>query len=627
MKHRIIVLQIFITGILLLAGLAHGQEYEGHINYNPALFNTPVTASPVFAKKTSATDPLPLPFFEDFTNTGVYPDMAKWTDRNVYINNTMGFKPISRGVATFDALDQRGIPYDSFSNTTFRIADSLTSQPINLSLNVVAPGDSVYFSFFYQPQGNGFYPLPQDSLMLFFKTRFGGYVKIWSAPGSTLQPFRQVMIPITDTLYFDSFFQFAFINKAALAWADAIWNVDYIRLGAGRSAGDTVVNDLGFTAEPTFLLNDYTSIPYRQYFTNPAAERATQYICSLRNNYNMPVGVSDAYTATALPLGTLLKPATLTPVTVPANTVQQVTFPQYVTLLPLSSLGYYEKVIFQNKFFITSPAPGDPTDNDTVIRDQVFDNYLAYDDGSAEKSYYLSLYPTLPGRIAIEHHLNRADTMRGMSIYFGRQVPFAFNKGFNINVYRSLAGVNGAPADELLYTKEYCMPGYADTINNFWVYRFDDALPLPPGTFFAGIFLPAESGSDSLYLGLDVNRIGSNHTYFKVLSAWEPSLISGAIMMRPLLGQDVTGTRLPDVPAVKWSWNIYPNPARDVVRIDHEGSARATYAIMDIQGRKVAEGAVSRDMSIDISSFAPGIYFARLVSGDAIYPAIKLIKE
>lgn len=619
---------MLLTGIFLLAATAHAQEYEGHLNYNSALFNaTPASSSGLFAKKTSAVDPLPLPFFEDFTNASVFPDLTKWTNWNVYINNTMCFKPVSRGVATFDALDWRGIPYDSFSNTSFRYADSLTSQPINMSLNLIGPQDSVYFSFFYQPQGNGFYPLAQDSLMLYFRTKFGGYVKVWSSPGSSLQPFSQVMIPITDSLYFDSFFQFTFINKAALFWADAIWNVDYIRLGGARSSADTALRDIGFTSEPTSLLNDYTSIPYRQYVNNTTAEGATQYTCSLRNHYSTPISLSDALTASALPIGTLLKPAILSPVTVPARTTLPVTFSQYTTTIPLSSVGYYGKITFQNKFFVTSPGPDDPTGNDTVIRDQVFDNYLAYDDGSAEKSYYLSLYPTLPGRIAIEHHLNRADTMRGMAIYFGRQIPFAFNKGFNINVYRSLQGVNGAPSDQLIYTKEFCLPGYADTINNFWIYRFDEPVPLPAGIFFAGVFMPAESGSDSLYFGLDVNRIGGNHAYYNVLSSWVPSLISGAIMMRPLLGQAVTGTELPEVPAVKWNWSINPNPARDAVRITYEGDARASYTIVDIQGRTVSAGTVNRDMSIDISALAPGMYFARLVSGTTIYPTLKLIKE
>jgi hypothetical protein len=619
-----------LWAMLLLSGThSLAQEYEGHINYNASLFYAfPEQSLGVAAKKTSATEPLPLPFFEDFTNSGVFPDQTRWTNYQVYVNNRMCSRPVSRGVATFDALDWRGIPYDSFNNGNFRYADSLTSQPINLSLNVVAPGDSVYLSFFYQPQGTGFFPLPQDSLMLFLKTRFGGYVKVWSVAGSALLPFRQVLIPITDSIYFDSFFQFTFINKAALYWADAVWNVDYIKLEAGRNLYDTLINDIGFTTDPSFLLNDYTFMPYRQFFANPAAERSSQYVCSLRNNYLTSENISTAYTGTAQPLGTLLKPAVYSAATIGAGATQQLTYPPYISVIPISSIGYYDKLSFQNRYFIQSVNVNDPKGNDTVVREQIFDNYLAYDDGSAEKSYYLSLYPTLPGRIATEYHLNKPDSMQGMAIYFGRQVPFAFNKGFDIHVYSSLAGVHGMPADVLLYRREFCQPGYADTINNFWIYKFDEPLPLPAGTFYAGIFLPAESGSDSLYIGLDVNRVGSNHTWYNVTSEWKPSQVGGALMMRPLLGLPVTGSSVPQEPAAAKRWEMYPNPAKDVLTIYHPGDAPATCIITDIQGRVVInQQQIRQSANIQIDRLLPGIYFVRLVSGDMVYATKKLIIE
>lgn len=624
MKRSITSLLIILSCIILYHGKTSAQEYAGHLNCNPTLFNKAKPVLPL--KKTTAADPLSLPFFEDFTGYGLFPDSSKWTDYHVYINNTMCNKPVSRGVATFDALDWRGIPYDSFSNVNFRYADTLTSQPINLSLNVVTPGDSLYLSFFYQPQGTGFYPLPQDSLMLFLKTRFGGFVKVWSVMGTTLKPFQQVMIPIADSLYFDSFFQFRFINIAGLYWADAIWNIDYVRLHAGRSAGDTILNDIGFSSNPTFLLNDYTSMPYRQFFAFPVAERASQYVCSLRNNYGFAQGVNFGYTATAMNTGTLLKPLTWNAATAPALNTQQLLSASYSSIVPLISLGNYARVVFQNKYFIESISTADPPENDTVVKDNVFDNYLAYDDGTAEKSYYLNLYPTLPGRIAIEHHLNRPDTMRGMAIYFGRQVPFAFNKTFNINVYSSLSGVNGASSDVVLYTQEACYPGYVDTINHFWYYKFDVPIALPAGTFFAGTFQPAESGSDSLYFGLDVNRIGSNHAYYNVLSGWVPSLISGAIMMRPLLGQEITGTGIKDIVPIANECSVTPNPATDELRFAFSGDYELQYAILDLQGRKALTGNIRSGMKADISKLTPGMYLINLTGKEMHYPVLKFIK-
>lgn len=618
---------------MLVCALWHAQavsaqEFEGPLRCNPDLFNRQLPVLPVKKSTATASSPLSLPFFEDFTGYSVYPDSSKWQDYQVYINNTMAYKPVSRGVATFDALDYRGIPYDSFSNSGFRFADSLTSQPINLSLNVVTPGDSVYFSFFYQPQGNSYYPLIQDSLILYFKTRFGGFEKVWSMEGTGLKPFQQVMIPIVDSFYFDSSFEFRFVNIGALYWSDAVWNVDYIRLNKGRSRFDTVLNDVGFTLNPTYLLNDYSSMPYRQFLAFPGGERAGGYTVEVANNYQTAKDVTVGFGAISLNTGDILRDFSWnSPMSVPPSDTRNATFLRYYTLVPNTSVGAYDKVVFENKFVIQSLSANDSLGNDTVIKENVFDNYLAYDDGTAEKSYYLNLYPTLPGKIAIEYHLNAPDTLRGMAIYFGKQVPFAFNKLFSIQVYTDLAGVLGSPADNLIYTQELCVPGYTDSINHFWNYRFDTPIPLPAGTFYMGTFQPAESGSDSLYFGLDVNRIGSNHAYFNVLSGWTPSLISGAIMMRPLLGRDIVSSGIANYAVKKQRLSVSPNPAENVLKFDFDGDDEAQYSIADIRGRKVMTGKVKNGKSIDIANLEQGLYFVNIISNGLPSETQKVIKR
>jgi hypothetical protein len=601
----------FVSLFLAFAGAA--QEATGPVRYNPWLTKRPVALNTM---RTTATT-LSLPFFEDFTTYSLYPDSNRWADYEVYINNTMGVRLVSRGVATFDALDSRGIPYDSFSNSTFRYADSLTSLPIDLSANV--PSDSVYMSFFYQPQGNGFYPLAQDSLMLFMKTVYGGYAKVWSVPGTTLQPFRQVMIAITDTIFFHSGFQFRFINKAALNYSDANWNIDYINLNRGRSINDTGTNDPAVTSNPTFLLNDYTSMPYRQFMAAPALERAASLSDSINNGLNSGRSFSYHFMSTALNTGTVLQSPTSGTVTIPALNAAGVFVPAYTSSIPLSSVGYHDRVVFQHKFYFDQIGIADPAANDTIVTPQVFDNYLAYDDGTAEKSYYLNLFPTLPGMVQVEYHLNTPDTMQGMAIYFGRQIPFAFYKTFTMQVYSALAGINGAPADVQLYSQDLCDPGYADTINHFWIYKFNQPLPLPAGTFYAGTMQPAESGSDSLYFGLDVNRVGGNHAYYNVLSMWNPSLISGAIMMRPLFGQAVTGSGVNVVAGTIANWQLTPNPARDVVQVSYSCDADAAYAISDMQGRVVSSGLLDREKMVNVAALAPGMYIMQ-VSAPSLNP-------
>ncbi len=617
---------LFLLCVLASFSPVSGQEYAGPTNCNPALSGGRVSyGSNKNAKTTLTADTLTLPFFEDFTGYYVYPDSTKWADYEVYINNTMGASPVSRGVATFDALDSHGYPYDSFSNIDFRYCDSLTSQPINLAGSLVS--DSIYFSFFFQPQGNGFYPLPEDSLMLYFKDQYGGFVKVWATPGTTLQPFKQIMIPITDTLYFHNSFQFRFVNKAALYWADAVWNVDYIRMDRNRSAGDTTITDVAFTSDPTFLLNDYSFMPYNQFYANALGqgEIVSQVSDSIKNSSPAFQNVNYSFTVNDVTGGAVLSPAgTPGSALFSGYQSQQVTGPLSVSAFPAYPLG--SSVVFETQYSLSAPFGG-PSANDTIVKDQVFDNYLAYDDGTAEKSYFLVLSPTLSGRIAIEFHLNAADTLRGLAIYFGRQAPEPLYKNFDIFVWSALGNVNGASADVAIDSQEFYVPQYTDSQNHFWVYTLDNPLPLPAGTFYAGTRQDAASGDDTLYFGLDVNRIGSNHAYFNVLNTWQPSLISGAIMIRPILGQRVIGTSVSDVRLAQSKWQVTPNPATNTLQLEMETTGQeGVYRITDILGHCVLRGAAINNKVIDISSLAPGMYLVNIVSNGVAGAPQKIVK-
>ncbi len=614
-KKTLIFTTLFLQ--LFIASALQAQEHKGPLVCNPELFNK--TSVPQQVQKKTA---LSLPFFEDFTSYDLYPDANKWVENQVYINNTMCVSPVSRGVATFDALNPLGLPWNPGSNSSFNFADSLTSKPIDLS--TYGPADSLYLSFFYQPQGNGFYPLSADSFMLFLRDRYGNFRPSWKVEGSGVQPFTQVMIPITDSLYFHNNFQFRFVNIAALNYSDAIWNLDYIRLDAHRNIGDTAISDVGFSSDPTFLLNDYTSMPYRQFYANPTGERAASYKDSV-HNLTAAQTITHHFSATDLGSGTVLQTPTTATATLPATSIQRLTNTAYTTTVAAGTA--FQKVVFENKFWLESTTTTGTLPNDTIVKQQVFDNYLAYDDGTAEQSYYITLLPTLPGKISIEYHLNVPDTMQGMAIYFGRQVPSASYKSFDIQIYSSLAGVNGASADHLVYQQYDCNPGYPDTINHFWTYKFDTPVPLPAGTFYAGVFMPAESGDDSLYFGLDMNRVGGNHAYYNVLASWNPSTIQGAIMMRPLLGQNVTSSHITDAAVTtRETWRIAPNPATSELNFYFPGDNHATYSICNVQGQAVLNGKVTSGEKMDISKLPSGMYFVNIfIDGVPAIPQ-KLIK-
>jgi hypothetical protein len=614
---------ILIYSLLLLVCLgdpAAAQERVAPIYDNP--FVRPGTAA---AKHSTAkTTALSLPFFEDFTNYDEVPDTAKWEGRQVYVNNTMGLSPVSRGVATFDGISQYGKPYDTVNPNVLRYADSLTSKVIDLSVHV--PADSIYISFFIQPQGNGFAPERADSLILYFRNKGTPlrWTKVWAASDTALRPFRQIMVPVRDTLFLHDAFQFRFVNKVSMGINDDVWNLDYIRMAAGRTWTDTAVNDIAYTVNPGFLLNDYAYMSYRQFLADPAKERATAMDSRIRNNYSSSQTVAlYGYNAQELSSGTGLSSDSKTGLSLGAGSDAGISFPVYTATAGATG---DDRVVFENKFYLSSPA-GEYKGNDTIIHDQVFDNYLAYDDGTAEMSYYLNLLPSLPGKIAVEHHLNRPDTLRGVAIYFGRQVPIGSSKYFSLMVYKSIA--YGGVKEELIYQEDNLIPGYRDSINHFWVYKFEKPVALPAGTFFIGTQQPALSGSDSLYFGLDRNRKGGNHAYFNVLNYWAPSLIDGALMIRPLLGRPVSGSVIKETGQQQYSVNISPNPAGTYIEFllpSFDGAA--VCQVLDISGRAIISSAVKDyPQQVDVSTLAPGVYLLKILSPDRSYSIQKFIKQ
>ena len=116
-----------------------------------------------------------LPFFDDFSHSTLYPDSTKWTDNNVLVNDGFPLCPPNRNGATFDVLDANGRVYDYAISNAF-VSEYLTSVRIRLDSimdpepRALTPADSIYLSFYYQPQGNGNSPETQDSLVLQFGT-------------------------------------------------------------------------------------------------------------------------------------------------------------------------------------------------------------------------------------------------------------------------------------------------------------------------------------------------------------------------------------------------------------------------------------------------------------------------
>lgn len=598
---------------LLAACTTLAQEMVVPLHGNPSVYSNHTQKQ--VNKKTRAI----LPFIDDFSYTGPYPDANKWADKQAYVNNTMAFLPVNRGVATLDGLNEYGRPY-FVSPMSSGTSDSLTSVPIDLSSFTL--GDNIFLSFYYQPQGLGFAPENADSLFLYFKNSTNQWVRMWETRGTPLQAFRIQILPVTDAQFLHSDFQFRFVNVASLNTNDDVWNIDYVKIAVNRNFADSIMNDVGFTEEPGSILSNYHSMPYRHFMANQANELSATQLLELRNMYNSVQNITVGHKATELFSGTAISSTTLASANIGAKSVLNQSVPSFN--ISYNAPNNFSKVIIENKYFINSLNGSDRKQNDTIVREAVFDNYFAYDDGSAEKSYFLLPALNFPSKTALEFTLNQPDTMRGLMVHFGPQLPTALGKFFSIALYKKLKGANNS--DTILYQQDLYKVQYEPTINGFSSYGFDIPVALEAGKYYIGITQPANFGSDSIYYGLDVNNnTNIQHLYYNVDGTWFGSGVQGSVMMRPIVGQHFTPTQVEQPELVKASVSIYPNPTQEHIFIQSENTSLQG-SIFDMNGslvRTIAKG----EKSVSMRDHAPGMYIVVLKDEFENYTSHKIIKK
>lgn len=189
---------IILTTILRLNSFA--QEVITGLYENPVIMaeHERLKSIPAARNMTDLSTPINLPFFDDFSQTWIYPDNSRWIDKEAFINTDFAYRSVNVGVATLDAIDSKGKLHANASQFPFQ-ADSLTSRPIRLdSIFNPAPrnitlADSLYFSFYYQPQGRGNAPEGPDSLIL----QFG----IYTGDSVFTHTYDSILVPLSDYIH------------------------------------------------------------------------------------------------------------------------------------------------------------------------------------------------------------------------------------------------------------------------------------------------------------------------------------------------------------------------------------------------------------------------------------------
>ena len=548
---------IFIFSTFALTSIA--QELT-----KPMLYSSIINAAHQQSKlnnkfsKSNSSDTLSLPFIDDFSKSNVYPDEKKWADKSVFINNNFAVRSPSKGIATFDGFNQYGRPYIE-SEFSYGVCDTLTSKPINLNYPA---SDSIYLSFYIQPQGLGRQPAINDSLILEFKNNTTGkFVKIKSWPGSAVYEFKYVLIPITNADYLTKGFQFRFKNKGSQYGADDHWHLDYVELDRNRNKNDTSLSDVSINSNATSLLLDYTAVPWNQY---DASLLAANHFVNIKNNFNIAANVDFTFKSyiQTTKLDSVTKGLFLASGITSKEESKKVNIP-----VPTGP--------FEVNTTYTAGSNNDIFEfNDTLISQQPFHDYYALDDGSAEDGYGISAPAN--GRFAYKFNARNKDTLTAVRIHFTqKQVPL-INQIFTLTIWKSII------PEEIIYQKTSLSPIYIDSLNGFVTYELDSIVEIS-GDFYVGWI---QSVNYFMNIGLDRNTINNTHMYYRVnATGWQQSGILGSVMIRPVFADRIE-TGINNSSKKENTFLVYPNPGSGSISIKYNvQSTNDEYRVSSIEYR------------------------------------------
>ncbi|MEM6724960.1 MAG: T9SS type A sorting domain-containing protein, partial [Bacteroidota bacterium] len=246
--------------------------------------------------------------------------------------------------------------------------------------------------------------------------------------------------------------------------------------------------------------------------------------------------------------------------------------------------------------------------NDVVEVVTVLDDYYAYDDGTAESSIVAQGQGT---QIATQYQVNESDTLQGIRMHIPHIDENAASQLFNLKVW--LDDLDNAPAAEL----NFVSPIYVDSINGFTTFTFgDDFVELAAGqTFFVGWqqFTPT---ADAIPVGFDRNNEAAGvFNFFNTGNGWQsfPSSIQGAMMIRPVLGEDpLIPTSVNELIDLRSLVQLYPNPVnqRLNVLLPEGNYSDYDFQMFNAQGQLMRAGQLQTQ--IDLSNLADGMYFIQL---------------
>lgn len=606
-------IKFLIIACFLFCTAAFGQAVLQPLGGNATLIEAHKKGLNASQKAQSVTAQF-LPFSDDFSYFGPYPDAARWENSNsVFVNHTKATKPITIGVATFDGLKSDGLPYNGAYTSGSYPSDTLTSIPIRLDslagVNIL-PTDSVTLRFYYEARGIWEAPDNNEDLYLDFYSPTTGWSNgIWSKAGfnpGTNPDFNRVMISITDTTYLKNGFRFRFRNNSTACGDVDHWHIDAVYMDK-KVAIDTITPEITFVKDMGSLLKNYSQMPFYQ-FTGAADMRTdiSEYD-NLRNNYNIGVNLTTFYQINDNLGNNVAQNTNGTNNLLPYATNG---FCSDVNLInpSLNSFVYNGGTAFMDstsylcKFYATFVSDNYHT-NDTIYYRQKFHNYFAYDDGSAEAGFGVN---SPGGQVMAKYTLNKADTLRAIDIFFD---PILYtNQLKNSTIRFRVLSHSGSVPDTLIFQDSLTTPFFSTPYNGFQRYQLNASVALAAGTtFYIGTI---QTLSLSLNVGYDLNTDAHTNVLYNTGTGWFVSSFKGSIMMRPVFGDSARAVGVAQIKNPGEEILVYPNPATNEIFVKSISEINRVI-LLDLLGNTLLD---EKGPHLDISSLPNGMYLIKALT-------------
>ncbi len=572
----------------------------------------------------------PETFLDDFSYDAIVPPATLWLDEDVYINRTFGEDQPSIGMATFDGLDRNGRPYraEGFN-------DRLTSTYLDLT---ELSGD-VYLTFWLQPKGLGQAPEEDDYLQLEFKQPDGEWevIREFYAEDMNLDTnaagfFFPIEIPGG---FKHEAFQFRFSVYNSGNGIDDIWNLDYVWLSNEAATLETDITDVTLMRPPAALITPYTSMPWRHFSGREAdyvIDEYFTYLFNLDNDQALNAGagllaVREASTGSTLAESNLLDACCRT---VFSNDDIGYVQPllSYSTILQgledpaFDGAGRLEFEVEYNLTDVTNEQSGPGYEsvarNNRAINTTIFDDYFAYDDGSAENGVVVQE----GDQVALRYTATEDDSLQAVQFHFPRINSNVSTQEFHLLVW--VGELDDEPEIRMTFQQPFYPSSYYDTLQAFTTYPLfsnngPTAVFIPAGDFYIGWEQVSNCDFlDCIPVGFDRNNpAGLEALFFNNNDeGWQPfpaTFLPGALMLRPVMGSErpvSSGTAR--AAELDLGLQLYPNPAQDAVYLQVQGQqpGNLRMALLNSVGQCLHDSALAPQLPLN--EFPDGLYILKV---------------